>query len=154
MAGRQQWILGGLLAATVAAAFYEPGTSGEAEPVEVVPPRRAVPSVVGDGDGASLSRPPYQLAVADLFPPRGWQAPAPPPVAAVPKAPPLPFRYLGRLDEGGRRVVFLGQGPRTHLVSEGQVVAEYRAEHIGRDGMTLMYLPLNEKQHLSFGSVN
>ncbi len=97
----------------------------------------------------------YVTQAGDLFAPHSWQPPPPPPPKpAAPKAPPLPFLYLGKVLEGGEILVFLGQGTRTHLLRRGDVLAEYKVDEITPTEITFVYLPLNQKQHLTFGSAN
>lgn len=99
---------------------------------------------------------------ANLFAVRSWQPPPPPPrpVAAVqdlapPSAPPLPFRYLGRMEDGGRITVFLGEGAQTvRVVRQGDQLSDYRIDEISAQGMRLTYLPLQQPQQLLFGSPN
>jgi hypothetical protein len=74
---------------------------------------------------------------------------APPP----PSAPPLPFQFLGKLDDSETLRVFLQRGERVHTVSVGDVIdGTYRVERIAAGQMTLIYLPLNVSQTLSVGS--
>jgi hypothetical protein len=47
---------------------------------------------------------------------------------------------------------FLSLGPSTFLLRKGDVVTDYRVVDIQPAGMTLLYLPLNIEQRLSFGS--
>lgn len=113
------------------------------------------PSKLPVTEAQSSLREQYATQAVDLFAPRDWQPPPPPPPkAAAPTAPPLPFRYLGKVLEGGEVLAFLGQGTRTHLLRRGDVLAEYKIEDITPAEMTFVYLPLNEKQHLTFGSEN
>ncbi len=113
--------------------------------------RRDLPAVAE----TTTVREQYAAQAGDLFAPHSWQPPPPPPPKpAAPKAPPLPFLYLGKVLEGGEILVFLGQGPRTHLLRRGDVLAEYKIDEITPTQITLVYLPLNEKQHLTFGSAN
>ncbi len=150
------------LAATVAATLFDPAEPPVESPVEATTgtmtgtAKRTAAASTPDEESTPLARWRHEPPTANLFPPGGWQPPSPPAATAVvaPKAPPLPFRYLGRLLDGPRTVVFLGQGPRTHLVQEGDLIADYRAERVDPRGMTLLYLPLNEKQFLTFGSQN
>ncbi|ACO79080.1 hypothetical protein AvCA_29110 [Azotobacter vinelandii CA] len=100
---------------------------------------------------------------ADLFAARSWRASRPasgsaspsalvarPPAAPV--APPLPFEFVGRLDDSVRLRVFLLQGDRLHTVEAGEVIdGTYRLERIADDELTLVYLPLNQTQSLSVG---
>lgn len=113
--------------------------------------RRDLPAVAE----TTVVREQYATQAGDLFAPHSWQPPPPPPPKpAAPKAPPLPFLYLGKVLEGGEILVFLGQGPRTHLLRRGDVLAEYKIDEITPAQITFVYLPLNEKQHLTFGSAN
>jgi hypothetical protein len=102
----------------------------------------------------------FGLQVADLFAVRrGPVAPALPAASAiaaapVPRAPPLPFQYQGKLLEQDAVVAFLNVGARTYIVRKGDVVADYRVVNITAADMTFLYLPLNEQQRLNFGSAN
>ncbi len=94
-------------------------------------------------------------APEDLFPVRSWLPP--PPVAqavAAPTAPPLPFKYLGKVLEEGAVVAFVSEGARTHLLRKGDALPPYRVDNITPQEATLTYLPLNETQRLNFGSAN
>lgn len=95
--------------------------------------------------------------VRDLFSQHSWTPPSPKikPVVLpepVPTAPPLPFAYLGKKLEGGHWEVYLGQGDKTLVVREGQVLEGlYRVGSIKPPQMELMYLPLGQAQNLSIG---
>lgn len=107
--------------------------------------------------GVRMPREPLpKLAASNLFAARSWQPPpAPVPVAAPappPRAPEFPYRYLGRLEDGGQTVVFLIQGNRELVVRQGDLLPNYRIEEINRRGMRMTYLPLNETQRMLFGS--
>jgi len=101
--------------------------------------------------------------VADLFAAHSWQAPPPPPPPAAPppppaaplapSAPPLPFQYLGKLDDSQRLLVFLVRGERIFTVGEGDVIENaYKVKAITDTQMTFVYLPLNLDQTLAVGS--
>lgn len=93
---------------------------------------------------------PNLFAVRELqLRPVARKEPPPPPLA-----PPLPFRYQGKVIEDGRVIAFLAEGTRTHVVRAGDRLTSYQVEDITAAGMTLVYLPLNEKQQLMFGSPN
>ena len=83
-------------------------------------------------------------------------APKPPPVAAAApeRAPPLPFVYLGQMRDGEAITVFASQGTRNHVLHSGDTLPPYRVESISPAGMTFVYLPLGEKQQLTFGSAH
>jgi hypothetical protein len=92
---------------------------------------------------------------ADLFPVRSWLPPPPVAQAApAPKAPPLPFKYLGKVLEEGVVVAFVSEGTRTHLLRKGDALPPYRVDNVTPQELTLVYLPLNETQRLNFGSAN
>ena len=92
-------------------------------------------------------------SAADAFAPKRWLPPPPPPAPPEkPKAPPLPFKYLGKALVDGEAVAFLGQGPRTHLLRSGDILAGYKVESVSATEIALVYLPLNETQRLTFGS--
>jgi hypothetical protein len=102
---------------------------------------------------AKLSPPErYKSRAVDLFPPHSWLPVMAPMKLAAPSAPVLPFRYLGKVIQGDIVTAFLGQGERTHLLRKGDAVADYLVEEITLDDMTFVYVPLNEKQRLPFGS--
>jgi hypothetical protein len=167
------------LAATLVATWYAAGldTPAEDDPAAdlvadvVVERQRPSPSPAPAAQPASAEAPepnePAESTVvalrmepplADLMPAHSWQPP-PPPVAAAPpapppSAPPLPFRYLGRLEEGAQVAVFLAEGTQTRVVRQGDRLGQYRIDDITPQGMRLTYLPLNETQRLLFGSAN
>ena len=76
------------------------------------------------------------------------RTPPPPP----PSAPPLPFKYMGKLVDGGEVSVFLTHGSRNLVVHAGDTIdSKYRVDQIADSKMTLTYLPLQERQTLKFG---
>jgi hypothetical protein len=95
-----------------------------------------------DGDG-----------VTDAFEARSWLPPPPPPKKVEPQAPPLAFKYFGKIVDGGQVVVFLSRNERSFAVRAGDTLdAQYRVDAISDTGMTLTYLPLNVQQTLQIGS--
>lgn len=104
----------------------------------------------------------------DAFAPRSWARPPPPlpapaPVAAVeapppppPQAPPLPFKYLGRLEEApGATRWYLLAGERLVVASVGdEIDGRYRVDGVSADQPLLLrftYLPLAQAQTLAIG---
>jgi hypothetical protein len=88
---------------------------------------------------------------------QSWLPPVAPvkaPLPPAPSAPPLPFTYLGKMQDGPVITVFVSQGGRNHVLHNGDNLAGYRVEDITPTDMTFVYLPLNEKQRLTFGSEN
>jgi len=177
-------ILGGLLTFTLAATALvreedaaEPGKKARAErrrapaqeangasvrtvaSVRVVPeardarsdipafPERKPPAAEGEG-------------APEFFAVKSWYvAPPPPPVVAPPpppkpKAPPLPFVFMGRMsDPAGGMVVYLVKGDRTFPVKGGETLENlYQVEKISAGEIEFVYLPLKEKQVLAIGA--
>ncbi|MGE8154365.1 hypothetical protein ACQKP5_24390 [Pseudomonas vancouverensis] len=100
----------------------------------------------------------------DLFAARSWKA-APAlgtvveqpvnvtPVVQAPTAPPLPFQFVGRLDDRSDLQVFLQNGEKIYVVRKGDVIDEtWRIERISDAELSLVYLPLHLSQTLSVGS--
>ncbi|HEX9585608.1 MAG TPA: cohesin domain-containing protein [Gammaproteobacteria bacterium] len=84
-----------------------------------------------------------------LFGAHSWQPPAPKVAAspASPVAPPMPYRFAGRVVHGGKSQIFLSKGDTAIPVSEGQTLdGSYRVESIEANRITLRYLPLNSKE--------
>lgn len=71
-----------------------------------------------------------------------------------PTAPPLPFRYIGRMvEEDGQVTVYLAQGNRSRSVKIGDSIdGMYRLDGIFSGHLVLTYLPLEIKQTLSIVS--
>lgn len=94
---------------------------------------------------------------ANAFAVHSWLPPVVPVKAAPPpppRAPALPFAYLGKSQDGAAVTVFVSQGTRNHVLHVGDSLPSYRVESITPTDMTFVYLPLNEKQRLTFGSAN
>jgi len=118
---------------------------------------RARPSVAASTGGAVAPAPTlptsqFAAATGELFAPRSWQPPPPPPPpASKPKAPPLPFKYTGKLIEDKTIRVFLTQGDTTTLVAAGDKLGNYDIERVTTASVVLLFRPLQEKQTLNFG---
>lgn len=109
---------------------------------------------------------PVSLPQADLFAPHSWYVapvmptPAAPPSQSrtvvaplAPQAPPLPFRFIGRLEDQQHLQVFLLKGEQLYTVRVGDVIEDtYRVEQIEQAKMLLTYLPLRISQSLAVGS--
>lgn len=71
------------------------------------------------------------------------------PAVAAPQAPPLPFRYVGRLTQNGKAEVLLMRGALLYSVAEGdEIDGEYRVERITGAAIQFTYLPSRMKQNL------
>jgi len=72
--------------------------------------------------------------------------------AATPRAPRIPFRYIGQLAEKGRVKLFLMEGEALHIVSKGDNIGKtYRVADVNVDEINLLYLPLNITQVMNIG---
>lgn len=167
-------LLWGGLAATLGATWYAAGI-GDApddDTLQAVVRADRGPAPAAEGGAtapAPISSPVARIGDARMAEPRtalmpvhSWRPPPPPPPAAVQapppaQAPPLPFRYVGRLDDGdGAPTVFLAEGAlaRPHVVRAGDRLRDYEVLAITERGMTFVYLPLQQKQQLLFGNPN
>lgn len=160
---------GAILAGTVAFVVVDYSSEG--------PPARAVTSssAGAQGAGATLagsSQPqagkelpsltlPHRAELgesrAELFSSNSWQPPpakvvaAPPPPAPV--APPLPYRFAGKFVHGTEHTVMLSKGDLVFPVKEGETLdGVYRVESIGETEVTLIYIPLRQKQTIVVSS--
>ncbi|MFA6062924.1 MAG: hypothetical protein WC736_10015 [Gallionella sp.] len=99
----------------------------------------------------------------DPFAGKSWYVPppAPPPAPVqqeappVPTAPPLPFHYMGRMqEEGGKLIVYLSQGQRAYSVSQGDILnGTYRLDKVASNHLVMTFLPMNIKQTLKANRV-
>lgn len=172
----RSWLVLGL-AGTLVAVWFAPEGDAEVAPARERTPSSA--SETGTGSASTARAAADKSGTADLdvlgIRPRGgdetgdrlgtlfsaapWAAPKPSvPVAdkpvvetppEPPRAPPLPFKELGRYEEAGQTVVFLQYGEQNLVVRSGETIAgSYKVEGIGGTSMTLRYLPLNQVQTL------
>jgi hypothetical protein len=89
----------------------------------------------------------------DLLAAKSWYVPPPPPPPEKPKAPPLPFKFTGRLIENGQTTVFLSSQDRNEAAHLGDVLDKaWRVDRISPTSMTLTYLPLDQTQTLALGA--
>lgn len=92
-------------------------------------------------------------AQVDAFAPRNFSpvVPAQAAAAAGPakrEAPPLPFRYLGKMVEDGKLSVFLANGDESITVRAGQRIGDYRIDRITEAEVRFTYLPMKTQQSL------
>lgn len=177
MTPKQRWIiLGSLLSATLVAGYLvddevAPETSKrkgsaarQSAPSSPADSRRAGPRERTTGLAvAPLSFPEpapldeHQMAAGetriDPFRNKNWYVAPPPPPAPRPTAPPLPFKYLGKLNEDGEIRVFLSHQGKHIIARVGDVInGSYSVEEISGGRMTLLYQPLKEIQMLAIGA--
>lgn len=174
-------LLWGGLVATLLATWYASGIEEDASDEDLLVVQRPVlgtglvtvprpsPPKSTQAEAGSVNGPVHRMGElrmgeprVSIMPAHSWRPPEPPPSAAPvapapPQAPPLPFRYLGRLDGGdGGPVVFLSEGNQANarplVVRSGDRIRDYQIDAITPRGATFTYLPLNQKQQLQFGS--
>jgi hypothetical protein len=129
----------------------QPRAAAQPAPAESAPqPKLALP--LRDG----LSSPRGELFASNAPPPRPARKRAlkvaAPEVVAPPKpvAPPVPYRVAGQVEHEGPAQVVLARDDRVYLVREGDTLdGGYRVESIRAGGVTLVYTPLGERQHLA-----
>lgn len=173
---KRWWILGPVFVGALLLAVFGDKTPADGAAAVVAPrvqpaarlatPGQPVAEVAAPATlpGAQVLVPRDQLVksgqrapVRDLFSQHSWTPPAPKlkPVVVpepVPTAPTMPYVYLGKKQENGSWEVYLGQGEKTFVVREGQVLeGQYRVDSIKPPQMELMYLPLGLSQNLVIG---
>lgn len=76
-------------------------------------------------------------------------------LAPPPQAPPLPFRVLGRYVVNGAVKIFLQYNGQDLVVQVGDSIdGLYRVENLNGGLLTLLYVPLKQKQTLDVGADN
>jgi hypothetical protein len=161
-ATQRRWmILLGLTAITAVASFYpaddvhvsSPGAMNKRSAKVTTKATGLIgntPAVASPGD-------------ADPFAPRGWQAPPPPapvqaaPVVPAPVAPPapvgpppLPFKFMGSMNDDGEQVIYLSKGDQTFIARNGEALdSAYKVLGIDAQHIEFEYMPTGEKQTLS-----
>ena len=118
-------------------------------------------------DLQKLQRGPQSEPESDPFGTRDFRPPPPkpkessitaaagvlPPPPPPPQAPPLPFIYMGRLDEEQNTTVFLTAGDRNLVVKSGDLIDNtYKVEQVTESSVVLTYLPMNQRQTLAIGT--
>jgi len=107
---------------------------------------------------AGVRREAFSLqGVADLFSSTSWLPPPAPVAPPKPQVPTFPFHFVGTLvDSGGDRQVFLSQHASGVIVTPrvGDTLAgDFKVEAVGADGLSLLYVPLNERRSITYASM-
>jgi hypothetical protein len=86
-------------------------------------------------------------AIAAASTPAVAAAPVPPP---VPRAPALPFTYVGRWEENGQTIIYLLENGQVFPVrGPGPLDERYAVQSVSADALVLKYLPIGEEQTLA-----
>jgi hypothetical protein len=167
---RQRALFGALAMTIVWSAVSGKGNStadkqvaaaGTALPPAPRPPARPVPRLelepLRNEDAPAAAEP----ATGNPFGAMSWHVPPPPPPPKAvvqppppppPSAPPVPFTFMGRYEEGGVRIILLVRDDRIYTVSEGDVIDKtYRIERLAGGQLELTYLPLGTRQTINTG---
>ncbi len=166
-----RWKLLGLLAAGGALAFYvlsqssgddesvvKPVVREAARPGAGEPAARATTEKPAEAPGLPSRSKLAQNANSDPFAPKGWTPPPPPPPPPVaappppppppPTAPPVPFKFIGQIeDKSAKPAAFITKGDALFVVHVGDVVENtYRVESFNAAQVVVTYLPLQQRQ--------
>jgi hypothetical protein len=80
--------------------------------------------------------------------------PQPAPVAAPPVAPPVPYRFAGKVRKGSEEEILVSKGDLVLPVKVGDTLdGMYRVESIGAGRIDLVYLPLGTRDRIAVGSI-
>jgi hypothetical protein len=139
--------------------------AGDDKSIQLETPKRLAPGPGGQGsvaapekperiEVAKLSRVPPAADGVDVFAPKSRNkasvvrnaiAPLPQPVA-----PPMPFQYVGQIEGKDGPTVLLSRGAESFSVRAGEPIdPDYRLETVTAQALTIVYLPLNERQTLN-----
>jgi hypothetical protein len=163
-------------AATLAAAFHFVGSDGDGVVQSTArADENAALTAQGSGAAPAVGSPQATPAGAaapslptrsrfaasasnDPFAPKGWLPPPPPPPPAAaalppppppaPTAPPVPFRFVGLIEEkAAKPAAFIAKGEALFVVHVGDVVeSTYRIESFNSAQVVITYLPLQQRQ--------
>jgi hypothetical protein len=158
-------ILGVLLLLVIGAAvrlsFMDSAGAMVIEPVEriavpAMPTTSTANNIKTTGEGLRLdrlSRSSADVGDANPFAPKSWYIPPPPPPPqkiAAPTAPPLPFTFVGKMeDENGNWTIYLAKGSIPFVLKKGDTFDNsYRLEDLRDGSLIIQYLPLKTDQVL------
>jgi hypothetical protein len=99
---------------------------------------------------SGLSRARGELFGSPPPPPRVVEAAAKP---EAPVAPPMPYRFAGRVRNGGEDQILVSKGDVVFPVKEGETLdGVYRVLKVGTDRIEILYLPLNSRDTILVNS--
>jgi hypothetical protein len=121
----------------------EPRAAAKGAPVErlELPERRGLSPTQGE-----LFRAPAPPAPAA-------KKPQPAPVAAAPVAPPVPYRFAGKVRKGSEEEVLIAKRELVFPVKAGDTLdGVYKVESVSAERIELVYLPLGTPNHIVVSS--
>jgi hypothetical protein len=146
------------LAVALAAVILVAGVvAGRERPsMEIIQPRTVAVAADDGIDLDKLRRGEASLPRTDPF--KEFSTPKKSPEGKVavekPTAPPLPFKYFGRLTENGKSEIFVMRDQDLLTVVPGLNLGDYRVDQVGENQISFTYLPLKTKQTLDIPAVN
>jgi hypothetical protein len=150
-------LLIGAVLSTVALVAYEPARD-EASKSE--PRGSAAPAGAARGKASEGLQVPERRALGTVRGELFGAPPAPQPVASAPSAPavavapPVPYRFAGRVRKGAEEEFLLSKGDLIFPVKEGETLdGTYRVVAVKADGIELLYLPLGTTERIIVSSV-
>lgn len=164
MKGATRAVIAVLLLGSAVYYFLPPDSLNTAPVVAVEQERLAPVSEPAQGEPATpRQHPDATLAessgndIADPFAVRSWEPSRPPtlpPPPPPPQAPPLPFRFIGKISDREAETAFmLRYGEQVLVVRVGdEVDSTYRVDNFRNGQLEFEYLPLQTKQLLFVGS--
>jgi len=155
----KKWMRREVLMVVAALALLASVVTGRERPtVDLIVEKHApaAKSLDADIDLSKLERNADPQPATDPFAARSFSSPKTVPAekAARPSAPPLPFRYFGKVIEDGKLEVFVMNGEETVGLKAGAKIGEYRVDNVSEKSITFTYLPLNTRQTLDIPAVN
>jgi len=149
-------LLIGALAVVVAIVVYQPARNDVAKGET----REAAPTTAARANSTESLQVPERRA---LSPVRGelFGAPPPPPqsvagaasVPAVQTAPPMPYRFAGRVRKGAEEEFLISKGDLIFPVKEGDTIdGTYKVVAVKADGIELIYIPLGTTERVVVSS--
>lgn len=151
-------LLIGAVLATVALVAYEPARDDAAKSQ---PRESAAPASTTRGNASEGLNVPERRALGKVRGELFGAPPAPPqPVASAPSAPavavapPVPYRFAGRVRKGAEEEFLLSKGDLIFPVKEGETLdGTYRVVGVKAEGIELTYLPLGTTERIVVSSV-
>lgn len=150
-------VLFAILAGLLALVIFDPAGAPESDatssaallraesPVNVADATVAASTALKVNGMALPERPSLGESRASLFEARSWLPPPPPKITvapAPPMAPPMPYKFAGKLLQNGQLQVFLTKGDATISITPGQLLdSVYRVETIDENKIILVHLP-------------
>jgi len=151
-----KWFTREYVGALAALALLAGVVTGREKPtLEVIEDRKPAKAAVEEIDLTVLDRRGTELPANDPFAVRSFSDERSPQRSVEkPSAPPLPFRYFGKVIEDGKLEVFVMHGDETLAARRGAKLGDYRVDAVSEKSITFTYLPLNTRQTLDISAVN